>query len=39
MPVDYLDLSLQAMLHLNKCGKPNVLYELARGLGMNCEDN
>ena len=22
VPVDYLDLSLQAMLHLNKCGKP-----------------
>ena len=37
--MDYLDLSLQAMIHLNKCGKPIVLYELARGLGINREDS
>ena len=33
LPADYLELSLQGMSHLQKCGRPNVLYGLARGLG------
>ena len=33
VPSDYLTLSLQGMQHLKSCGRENVLYNLAQGLG------
>ena len=33
IPQDYLELSVQAMLHLKQCDRSNILYSLAKGLG------
>ena len=33
VPQDYLELSVQAMLHLKQCDRSNILYSLAKGLG------
>ena len=38
VPSDYLTLSLQGMQHLISCGRENVLYNLAQGLGTVRED-
>ena len=38
LPADYLELSLQGMSHLQKCGRPNVLYGFAKGLGILRQD-
>ena len=33
LPQDFLELCVQAMSHLRQCGRSNVLYSLAKGLG------
>lgn len=33
VPQDYLELCVQAMLHLKQCDRSNILYSLAKGLG------
>ena len=33
LPQDFLELCVQAMSHLQQCGRTNVLYSLAKGLG------
>ena len=33
VPQYYLELSVQAMLHLKECDRSNILYSLAKGLG------
>ena len=38
VPPDFLELSLKAMAHLQKSGRSNILFGLAKGLGIQRDD-